>query len=150
MTIDSHGIPTEGSEILFRIPSLGLVSHRVERDVIAVINEDEIVQLIVSRKCNRLLGNSLLKTSVTGESNHVVVKNGVIRSVETTGRSLSGKSVTHGIPHSLSKRTGGGFHAFGLVKLRMARSDRVKLSEVRDILTGDLETCEVEPTVDEH
>ena len=125
MPVDGYGIPVERLEIFRCVPALGNVSHGVESDVIGIVNQNEVIELAMTRKSNRFLGNSLLKTSVPGESHDVVVDNSVIGGVEFRGGALSGESISHGITHSLPEWSGGRFDTFGLVELRVTRSDRM-------------------------
>jgi hypothetical protein len=104
----------------------------------------------VTRKGDRFLGDTFLKAAVTSESNDVMVENSVIGSVETGSGALSGESITDGVAHTLTERSGGGFDPFGFIKLGVARSDGVKLAEGSDVVVANLVSGKVKPAVDEH
>ncbi len=63
VAVNGDRIPALGDEIRFGIFALRLCCHRVECDVVGVIDEDEIVELVVTGKRDRFLGRPLLAGS---------------------------------------------------------------------------------------
>ena len=55
--------------------ALRLVRHRVERDVVRVVDQDEVVELLVAGELDRLHRDALLHAAVAGEADDVVVEN---------------------------------------------------------------------------
>ena len=99
---------------------------------------------------NRFLRNTLLKASIAGEGNHVMVKDGMISCVITGCRALSREGIPHRIPHTLAQRSSRSLDTFSLVKLWVTRSDRVKLAEIGNVLARHLEASEMKPAINKH
>ena len=51
------------------------IGHRVERHVVGVVNEDEVIELEVAGEGDRLHGHAFLHAAVAGERDDVVVEN---------------------------------------------------------------------------
>ena len=150
VTVDGGSVPVERLEVGFGVPALSDFGHGVEGDVVGVIDEDEVIELVVSREGDGLLGDSFLEAAVTSESDDVVVEEGVLGSIELGSSALAGKSVTNGVANSLTEWAGGRFDAWSFIVLRVTGSDAVKLTEILQSLKRDLIAGEVQPAVDEH
>ena len=139
-----------GGEILLRVLALGDVRHGVERHVVGIINEDEVVEAGVTGEGDGLLGDTFLEAAVAIDAEDVLVENRVLRRVEAGGGAFSGERVTDGIADSLTERAGGGLDARRFMELGMPRRDRMQRAEFLHIVTGNRVAGEVQPAVEEH
>jgi hypothetical protein len=108
--------------------------HRVKRDVIRVVDQNEIVESLVAGELDGFHPHAFLHTPVAGEADDMVVENRVFGGVEAGGGHLPGHRHSDGIANTLAQRTGRAFHTGGRAKLRMARSFAVKLAEILQLL----------------
>ena len=76
---DGLDVPAVGVEPLRGVLALGHVGHGVERDVVGIVNEDEVIQLLVGGELACLVGDALLHAAVAGQADDVVVENRVLR-----------------------------------------------------------------------
>mmetsp|Transcript_8242 Transcript_8242/g.15125 ORF Transcript_8242/g.15125 Transcript_8242/m.15125 type:complete len:252 (-) Transcript_8242:14-769(-) len=128
--------------------------HLVQRHVVRVEEQNEVVQLLVRRKAHGLLGHPLLEAAVAAQHVHVVVEQSVLRSVEPRGSHLLGSGQPHGVGDARAQGARGGLDARGTVlrvgELGVARGGGVPLAEVGHLVLGDVVACHVEPRVQEH
>ncbi|CAH0365717.1 unnamed protein product, partial [Pelagomonas calceolata] len=147
------------------VPAVGLVSgthilglrelgHLVERDIIRVVQDDQVVELLVRREARRLGTDALLEAAVADHAEDVVVEDRVLRRVEHGGRHLGGRGEARAVRDTGSQRTGRGLdtrrRVFRVRELGVARRGAVVLAEVRDLVLGDVVAGQVEPRVEEH
>ena len=104
----------------------------------------------MTRKRDRFLGHAFLQTTVAHQRDHMMIKNHMLRRVETRRRTLAGNRIAHRIAHALTERTGGRLDTGRFTKLRMTRSDRVQLTEIFQILARNAITGKVQPAVKKH
>jgi hypothetical protein len=72
-----------------------------------------------------LTGNTLHHTSITQKGICVVVDDFESRLIELGGGMMLSNSKTNSVGEALAKGARGNFNAFGVVRLRMARSDAI-------------------------
>ncbi len=137
-------------EVSLGVPSLGFVGHGVEGDVIGVVDEDEVVEGVVSGESDGFLGDPFLEASVAGEGDDVVVEDGVVGGVVPSGGAFSREGVPDGVADALAEWAGCCFDAIGFGIFWVSGSDGVELTEVFEVLEGDFVSGEMEPGVDEH
>ena len=150
MTIDGHRIPILRFEICLGIFALRDIGHRIERHIIGVINEHEVVQAVVTCKRDRFLGHTFLQAAVTHQRDDMMIKNHMLRGVESRGSTLAGKRVANRIAHALTQRTRGRLDTRRLSKLRMTRRHGMQLTEIFQIVARNSVAGKVQPTVEEH
>jgi hypothetical protein len=150
VTIDLHRVPAEGFEALAGIVALRHHRHRVESDIVGIINQDEIVQPEVTRESDRLGGDTFLETAVAGETDDRLVENNVVGRVVFCRRHLRGKSVANRIADALAEGTGRCLDSDGLGELGVTGSLAVELAEVLYLLHRQVIARKMEPTVEEH
>ena len=150
MTIDLHRVPAEGLETLAGVVALRHFGHRVEGDVVGIIDEDEIVQPEVTGEGDRLGSDPFLEAAVARETDDRLVENDVVGRIEFRRRHLRGEGVADRIADALSERTGRGLDSDGLSELGVTRGLAVQLAEVFDLLHRQIVAREVEPAVEEH
>ena len=143
MTVDRHYVPALGGEVQLGIFALRHFCHCIERHVVGIINEDQVVQSTVTREGDCLFGDPFLETAIAVDRNDVLIKNRVLGRVEARRSPLGGKRVTHRIADALSQRTRRRLHPRSFMKLRMARRDRVQAAEVFHILARNRVTGEM-------
>jgi len=143
-------IPAIGVETLRGVLALRLVGHGVERDVVGVVNEDQVVQLLVAGKFRGLMRDALLHAAIAGQADNVIVKNCVFRRVEPGGGHLLRDGEADRIRDALAERSCGGLDARGVAKLRVARRPALKLAEVLHRIQREIKPGEMQPGVEEH
>ena len=143
-------VPADGLEARRGVLALRLRRHGVERDVVGVVNEDEVVEALVAGKGHGLHADALLHAAVAREADHVVVEDRVLGRVEAGRGHLAGHGHADGIAHALPQRTGGAFDAGRLAKLGMAGGLAVELAEIFQLLERQVVAAEVQPAVEEH
>src|SRR5690606_11047542 len=70
--------------------------------------------------------------------------------VELGGQHFLGQRHTHAVGNTLTQRTGGGFNARGVTVFRVTRSFGVQLTEVFQIVDGQVVTAQVQQGVNQH
>ena len=150
VAVDGDRIPILREEVGLGVFALGEVRHSVECHIVGIIDQDQVVEAIVAGKRDGFLGDTFLEAAVAVQGDDVVVDDRVIGRVEAGGSTFSGERVSDGIADSLAERAGGGLHARGFMKLRVAGSDRVQLAEIFHIVPGNRVSREVQPAVEEH
>ena len=143
VTVDSLHIPFKGLEALGGVLALRLVSHRIESDVIRVVDEDEVVEFLVARKGNRLKGDAFLHATVARKRDNVAVENNVLGGVEARSGHLAGNGETNGVGDTLAKRAGGGLDAGRLVELGVSGSLAMKNAEIFHLFERQVVTAQV-------
>jgi hypothetical protein len=99
------------------------------RDVIVVVDGNQVPELQVTSNAGSLAGNSFLCASVTEEHVGVVVKQVVTGLVELGSGVCLGDGETDRIGKALAKRTGGDFDTGSVMGLRVTRCDAVYFLE---------------------
>ena len=150
MTVDGHCIPADGGVEGLGVLALRHFGHRIERDVVGVENEDQVVELIVRSEGDGLTRDAFLKAPITREGDHMIVDDLVLGSVVFRRSHLAAERITDGIADALPERPSGGLDAWGFMELGMAGRDGMQDAEFRDIIDADCITAEVQPGVDEH
>jgi len=108
----------------------------------------------VTGKAGLFEGNTLLKASITTESNHVMVNDGVARSVEASRVEFSSGCESDGVTDTGTEGSSGGLNTGGGVlgrgELGVARGHGIEAAEVLDLLKGQSISREMQPRVQEH
>mmetsp|Transcript_10183 Transcript_10183/g.28581 ORF Transcript_10183/g.28581 Transcript_10183/m.28581 type:complete len:741 (+) Transcript_10183:131-2353(+) len=154
MAIDVIGLPSVSIVTLDDVLGLSVLGHLVEGDLVGVVEDDEVVELLVGGEGGGLGGDTLLEAAITGEGVDVVVEDLVVVGVVDSLSHLLGGGDTDGVGDALSEGTGGGLNAGGVVlgvgELGVAGSHGVVLTEVLELIDGEVEAGKVEPGVKEH
>ena len=143
-------LPVAGRVARGGVLVLRLRGHRVEGDVVRVVEHHEVVQPEASGQRGRLLRDALLQAAVAGEADDQVVEDGVLGGVEAGGRHLGGDGHADEVARALAERPGRGLDAGGLAELGVARGLAVQLAEGLHVIQRDVEAGQVEPAVGEH
>ena len=94
-------------------------------DVVGIIDEDQVIELLVTGESDRFECDTLLHAAITREADHIVIKNRVFCGVEAGCGHFGRHRHTDCIANSLSERATGGFNARRFAELRVTRSLRV-------------------------
>ena len=162
--LDPHDVPAVGLEALADVLSEGALGVTVcgmlavselsnfssvltNGNVVVVVEGDQVAELQVTGSGGSLGGNTLHGAAITEEAVGVVVDKLVAGLVEgTSGLALS-HGETDGIGETLAERTSGDLNALGVVGLGVTGGDAVELTEVLEVVEGELVAEQVEQGV---
>mmetsp|Transcript_4707 Transcript_4707/g.9941 ORF Transcript_4707/g.9941 Transcript_4707/m.9941 type:complete len:286 (-) Transcript_4707:92-949(-) len=154
MSINFVSLPSVRLITLNDVLRLGVFGHLVEGDFVGVVKDNKVVKLLVGSEASGFSGDSLLEASISSKSEDVVVEDLVLISVVASGGHLLGNGESDGVGDSGSERSSGAFNSGGGVlrvgELRMSGSLGVVLTEVLELVDGEIESSEVQPGVKEH
>ncbi len=150
VAVDFLHVESVGLIAFAGVLALRRVRHRVERDRVRVVDQDQVIEPEVSGERARFRGDAFLQTTVAGEADDVLIENLVLGRVEARRRHLRRHRDADGVGHALAERTGGAFDAGRFKKLRMARRLAVQLPEALDLLHRQIVAAQVQPGVKEH
>jgi len=144
------GVPTirlEASENVFSEGDIGIT---VNGDMVVIIDANEVSKLEMTGEGSSFGGNAFLEAAVTDKDVGEAVKEVETRAVERGGSLSLGDGETDSIADTLTERTGSDFNARGIVSLWMAWGLAANLSEVLEVVNGEVVTVEVEQSVMQH
>ena len=147
MTINGDGVPANGRETCSVIFRLGEVSHFVQGHIVGIVDDDQVVQTIVTSVRSSFERNTFLQATITAQSNHVVIKDGVTGGVVFGSGQFGSSSHTNSVTNTGTKRTSGSFDDGGVVfrgrDFRVTRCHGVVTTEVFDLFKGKSITGQV-------
>ncbi len=143
-------LPADGLESGGGILTLRAVGHGVERHIVRVVDQDEVVEFLVSGERRGLHGHAFLHAAVAREADDVVVEDLMFRRVEARRGHLAGDGHAHRVGDALPQRTRGALHARGLAEFGMSRREAVQAAELHHVIDGDGVAAQVQPGVEEH
>ena len=149
-SLDVQDLEPVGFETLGRVLALRLLRHRVQRHVVRVVDQDQIVQLEMRGHRRRLGRHALLDTTVARQRPDRVVEDRVRGGVETRPEHLRRHRLSDSVSHPLPERAGGGLDAGRVAILRVSRRLRAPLPETLEFVDRQGVTAEVEPRVQKH
>ena len=152
VAVDGLDVVAERLEALRRVLALRRLGHRVERDGVGVVDEDEVVELLVPGELHRLERDAFLHAAVAGEADDVMVEDRVLRRVEARLGHLRGDGHADGVRDALAERAGGRLDAArGVRELGVAGRLRAELAEALHLVERHVRVAaEVQPRVEEH
>jgi hypothetical protein len=103
-----------GFEALGSVFTLRLDGHRVQRDVVGVVDQDQVVELEVPGHRGSLGGDAFLHATVAGQGpdgvlEDGVLEDGVLRGVKARHQYLGRHRLPDGIANPLTERASGGY-----------------------------------------
>ncbi len=145
-------VEPERLEPLGRVLALGLLGHRVQRDGVRIVDEDQVVELLVAREGERLHRHPLLHAAVARQADDVVIEDGVLGGVEAGLRHLGADRHADRVADPLAERAGRRLDAARRVgQLRVTGRLRAELPEALDLVERDVAVAaQVQPGVEEH
>ena len=146
---------------LLHVPPIGFITgdgvfalreqgHRVEGDIVRVVNEDEVVQLEVTGQRAGFARHTFLQATVAGEAHDLVIENTMLRRIEARFGHFAGNSQTNRIGHTLPERPRRCLYSRRLAEFRMSGRYAAELAKVFHLFEGNFEAREVQPAVEEH
>lgn len=118
--------------------------------MVVVVESDQVAELEVTGGGGSLGGNTLHGAAITEEAVGVVVDKLVAGLVEGGSGVTLSHGETDGVGETLAERTSGDLNAGGVVGLGVAGGDAVDLTEVLQVVEGELIAEEVEQGVLQH
>src|SRR5260370_2837383 len=100
------------------------------------------------RACFR--GNALLHAAVACETNHMLIENSVLASVESRRGHFHRNCDSGGVANALPKRASRAFHTRCLAKFWMSRRFTVQLPKPFDFRHWQIVSAQVQPGVEKH
>lgn len=119
-------------------------------DMVVIIDANEIAELQMTSQGSCLACNTFHSTSITKETVCVIVHHLEALLVEHTTSMRLTHSQTNSIAKTLTKRPGGHFDTRGVMGFGMTRCYAVHLSEVLEIVHGDLVAEEMKEGILKH
>lgn len=133
-------LPAQGFIHRARVGKLGAFRRGIQRDVVGVINEDEVVQLQHGGQGERFAGHPFLQAAVSRQAEDVLGEDVHAGLVEPRGGAPGGEGESDGVRNTLAERSRGAFHAFGIPKFRVAGRNGALVTEVFEVLNADVES----------
>ena len=143
-------VPADGLEAGGDVFALRLVGRGIERDVVRIVNEDQVVELLVAGEGDGFQCDAFLHATVTGEGDDMVVEDRMLGGVEAGLGHFAGEGETDGVGDTLDERASRALDAGRLMKLRVAGSLGVQLAEVLHLIDREVVAAKVQPAVQEH
>mmetsp|Transcript_59790 Transcript_59790/g.177195 ORF Transcript_59790/g.177195 Transcript_59790/m.177195 type:complete len:630 (+) Transcript_59790:400-2289(+) len=147
-------LPAVGLVTLEDVLGLSVLSHLVEGHLVGIVEDDEVVKLLVGSEGGRLGGDTLLEAAITGKGEDVVVEDLVVVSVVDGLSHLLGGGETSGVGNTSTERASGALNSgggvLGVGELGVAGGVGVVLTEVLEVLDGEVEASKLEPGIKEH
>jgi hypothetical protein len=116
-------------------------------NVVVVVEGDQVAELEVTSGGGSLRGNTLHGAAITEEAVGVVVDKLVAGLVEGGSSLTLSHGKTDGVGETLAERTSGDLNAGGVVRLGVTRGLAVDLTEVLEVVHGEVIAEQVEQGV---
>ena len=154
VAINIVSLPPVGLVTLDDILRLGVLSHLVKGDLVGIVKDDKVIKLLVSGEAGGLGGDTLLEAAIAGEGVDVVVEDGVVIGVVDAPSHLGRGGKADSIGDTLSEGAGGGLNTGSGVlrvgELGVTGGLGVVLTEVLDLVHGEIKASKVQPGIKEH
>ena len=148
--LDLLNVPVVGPESSRHILGEGQIRRPVDRDIVGVVQVDELPEAEMPRQRRRLVGDALHEVAVRADAVRVVVDDRVLVGVELVGQHPLRERHAHAVGEPLSEGAGRGLHAGRHPKLRMSRRLAAPLPKVLNLLQGQVVPRQVQETVEQH
>ena len=152
VAVDLLDVPAEGLEAALRVVGIREARLALDRDVVVVVEVDEIAEAEVAGERRRLLADPLLEIAVGADAVDVVLDRAEhLIAGEARGHHLRGERHADAVRQPLPQRAGGHFDAAGVAVLRMSGGARAPLPEVLQLVHRHVGIAgEVEQRVEQH
>ncbi len=150
MAIDGLHLPVQGLKTEGRVFALRLIRHSIERHVVRIVDQNQVIKALMSGKGDGFQGYALLHAPIAGQGDHVMIENRMLRSIEVRFQHLASYRHTHGVADTLPQRTSGGLNPRRVMKLGMAGGLAVELTERFDVGQRQIVATQVEPRIEKH
>ena len=102
MAVDGHSVPAERGVESLGILALCDLGHGVQRDIVGVKNDDEIVEAVVGGKSHGFTSDTLLEAAIASEGEDMIVDDFVISRVVLRGGHFATEGISDGIADALA------------------------------------------------
>ena len=122
--LDALGVPAVGGVPAEHVLRQGDLGVALDRDVVVVVEQDEVAELLVAREARRLRLDALLDVAVRGEDPDRVVERRLARRgvrVEQPALPAGGHRHADRVADALTERAGGGLDPGGVAVLGVTR-----------------------------
>ncbi len=132
--IAAKNLPAVAFVTLPRVLGEGEVGGAVDRDLVRVVEDDELAQGQVAGQRGGFGGYALLQAAVAREDVGIVVDDRALGRIETGGEHALGDGHAHGVGQALPERSGRGLDPRREAVLRVAGAFAANFAEGLDIL----------------
>ena len=146
----ANHVPAIGLETLGCIVGEPAFDVAVDRNTVVVPEGRQLAQPQGSGQRTGFVGDTFHHAAITHKHKGVVVDDVVAVTVELTGHHLFGNRHADGIGDALPQRASGGLHTWRIAILGMTRGFGMQLTEVLQIVDGQVVTGQVQQRVDQH
>ena len=148
--LDAQDLEAVRLVALGRVFALRLRRHRVERDVVRIVDDDQVVEAQVARQRRGFGRDALLHAPVAGQAPDRLVEDARAGVVEPRRQHLGRDCLPDRVADALAERARGRLDAGGVMKLRVPRRLRFPLAKVPDVVERERIAREVQPAVEKH
>ena len=142
-------VPAVGFPACTGIIAEGQLGITFDRDVIVVVESNQLTEPGVTREGRGLVGHPFHHVAIAGDEIHVMVVN-LLVPVEYRGHVRLADGHAHCVADALTKGTGRRFHAGGVAVLWMPRRLALPLTELLQIVECEIIAGEVQHAVQKH
>ncbi len=147
--LDAQGLPAVGRVTGQDVLGEALLRGPVERDVVVVVEVDELSELQVSGERARLGGDPLHEIAVAHQAERPVIDDRVTRTVEAVGEPALGHRHPDGVGRALAERAGRGLDARRQVELGVAGRPAAPLAERLQVVERQVVARQVQQAVEQ-
>ncbi len=144
------GMPSVGFEpfaYVFGESDLGVA---VDRDVIVVVQVDDVAKAQMARDRCRLARDALHHVAVAGDRENLMVEQAGAVAIEARRHVLGRDRHTHAVAEALAERTRRGFDAGGQMIFGMTGGFAAELAEAFDLVEREVVPGQVEHRIEQH
>ncbi len=150
VAVDALDVPVVAVEARRRVLGVGDVGRPLDRDVVVVVEDDELAELEVAGERGGLARDALHQVAVARDRVREVVDDRVAVAVEARREVRLRYRHADRVREALTERTGRGLDARRQPVLRVARRERVPLTELLELLERQVVAGQVQKRVEEH
>ena len=122
----------------------------VDGNAVVVVEGNQLAQTQSAGQGAGFVGDTFHHAAVTHEHVGEVIDHIEFVAVELRGQHFFGQRHTHAVGNTLTQRASGGFNARGVTVFRVTRGFGVQLTEVFQIVDGQIVTAQVQQGVNQH
>ena len=145
-----NDLPAISFETPGRVVGKPAVHFTVDGDAVVVVEHDQLAKAQCAGQGRHLVGNAFHQAAIAQEGVGVVINNIVTRAVELLRQGFLRQRKADRIGNALPERPRGGFNARCITVLRVARGFGVQLTEVLDVVDGDVIAAQVQQGILQH
>ncbi len=143
------GVPAVGGESRSGIIAEGQRRVAFDRDVVVVVETDQLAELVVAGEGSRLVRDAFHHVAIAGDEVDVVIEDCLV-AVEYRGHVRFSDSHSNRIADSLPEWASRRLDAGGVAVLGVARRLALPLAKLLQIIEGEIVAGEIEHAVQQH